>query len=104
MRETSFILPLTDNDGNGLAHVHAEVQEELLNAFGGFTMEDVQGVWRNDEGRRFVDASKRYTVAFDDDPSRDNDYRFSLIAAQAGKRAKQECIYVRWSNGTVELI
>ena len=60
--ERVVIIPNFDNDGKSLNREQTFIEDTLLSIVGGFTVEDVRGAWRDEQGRTFYDASKRYTV------------------------------------------
>ena len=67
MRETrrlDLLVPIRDNDGRRfLEEDFTAVERLLVDVVGGFTRRpDVTGVWRNDSGRIFHDASRSYTA------------------------------------------
>lgn len=63
--ETTFLIPLGNNDGVPfMRHDFAELESRLLASFGAWTVTgEVEGEWRSDSGRVFRDRSRRYVVA-----------------------------------------
>ena len=95
--EFSFILPLFDNDGVPVDQAHKYAQSFLCGAWGGFTVEDVQGVWQSPQGITYSDDSKRYTVAI---PVKAVEYdRFIALARELLYKARQEALYVKTPRG-----
>jgi len=67
MRETrrlDLLVPIRDNNGRPfLEEDFTAVERLLVDVVGGFTRRpDVTGVWRNESGRIFHDASRSYTA------------------------------------------
>jgi len=64
MIQTSFIVPLRDNEGRPLRRsVHTQLRTRLVDAFGGFTSSPCEGEWRDASGQVYRDASLRYEIA-----------------------------------------
>lgn len=62
----SFMIPLYDNDGRQFSEeVMEHVRKTILGTFGGYTSDNVQGAWINEEGRIFYDESIRYTITME---------------------------------------
>ena len=66
MREVSFHLPLTFNDGRDAGHIVGDCISALIDRFGGATATDCQGYWKHN-GRLYSEDVKRITVGIDDD-------------------------------------
>jgi len=99
-KEARMILPLADNNGAPLSHVHAWLEGRLLAQFGGFTVEPIKGAWRDEATNRvYYDESLRYTIAaqWSDGLAQ----RLESIAYEAKLKAEQECIYVQHATGAV---
>ena len=61
-----------------------------------------QGAWVDDHGKRIVEDVQVVDVAMTDTSS--NAHKLWLIALSYGQEAKQDCVYVRYPNGQVELV
>ena len=58
----SFILPTTDNSGESIADVHSAVESYLADTYGGYTISETIGGWR-DNGKLYRESGKRYDCA-----------------------------------------
>lgn len=102
MREATIILPVLDNAGASLEHVHASLAADLLEAFGGFTAATVYGAWKDaDTGRVYQDESTEYRVSAEWVGRQEK--RLINLAGQYARKAGQEAVYVRLPSGEVEL-
>jgi hypothetical protein len=102
MREATIILPNRDNHGNPVDHAHHGLQHDLANKFGGFTYADVHGAWVNEKGTLVYDTSRAYTVALEHTGYTTMTLR--TLAIRYGQQAGQDCVYVRYASGDVELV
>lgn len=100
MKEAQIILPIHDNHGKPLAHIHAELQVALCNTFSGYTAFQANGGWQSCDGR-IEEPVTAYTVAME--PSEANDAVFREIALDVGRKARQEAVYIRYASGEVEI-
>jgi hypothetical protein len=67
MQKATFIIPKLGNDGQPFpAKVLAELQHDILDMFGGYTVRDVQGAWLGDDGKTYYDTSWEYTVVMEE--------------------------------------
>jgi hypothetical protein len=107
MREARIILPRTDNAGHSVYHVHMLLRTRLARTFGGYTATEVSGGWIDGNGKLYHDDSYAYDVAIPDGKPADIGYSVSMlrdIAIEAGKLAGQKSVYVRYPEGTVQII
>lgn len=104
LRLATIILPTTDNNGMpfGPKRAHEWLRNAIMGKFGGVTMTDVKGMWRNDEGTTFVDDSIKYEFACPDLPS--TIITINEFARQAGEFAGQEAMFVQYPNGDIAII
>ena len=100
MREARLIVPINDNQGKSLDHVHAEIAECLVSEFGGLTEIEAKGMWFND-ARLFAENVYFYDVAME--VSKENEKKLVDIAMLAKKLAGQDAIYLRHANGYVHI-
>ena len=100
MREYTFILPKTDNDGAPLIGLHCVLHKKLCDMFGGFTAVECSGGWIDSLGNVIIDHSVRYTVATDNELAE----QFRDLAIAFGVSAKQQAVYFVNGLGEVEII
>lgn len=95
--EFSFILPRLDNDGAPVDQAHKKAQAFMLGAWGGYTEQDVKGVWQSATGQIYRDNNVLYTVAI---PTRAVEYdRFITLVRELLYLARQEALYVKTPQG-----
>ena len=100
MREAIIICPKLGNKGEDISQAHDTLREALLKHFGGFRYRDACGVWRSpDTGVLYEEECREYVVACVD--SLANVRILETIARQFRIQAKQECVYLRWPDGSV---
>ena len=92
--ETLFLVPATDNDGKSFApRFWRQLNERLLREFGGYSRtENMQGVWRADDGQLYQDQSIQYLVGLS---SIRQISGWLAIVDWVQRAARQEAIYVR---------
>lgn len=100
MREASIILPLNDNDGNGLLEVHNSLARALSEAFGGCTAVASSGYWYH-EGRLYDEPGRVFTTAAE--PTAVNNKMIAFLAKYYGEMAKQIAVYYRDFDGNVHI-
>ncbi len=102
MRVASFLLPIVHSRGERYDISHQEARGWLLRTFGGYTASNVRGAWKAPDGTTCYDNSVRYEIAADwTEKQKDELY---CIATDAGFLARQQCVYLVWEDGTVELL
>ncbi len=110
LKEARIILPVLDNDGNDLGHVHAALVADLEREFGGLTIHDAQGSW---EGQREAVTIYDIAVPWPDrhhtahwDATKCDDTLGTLLelSSEACFAARQECVYLRLPNGAVAFV
>ncbi len=68
MKRTVFLIPLEDNDGRPFdAKLFRQTQKELLQKYGGFQVDRVEGQWLGDDGNIYRDKSLRYIICMEED-------------------------------------
>jgi len=103
MKEGIIIFPLLDNDGETLEDIHDALQRILVDMFGGFTMQEGQGGWRNPATHRLhMDKVAIYSVATQDTP--ENRRALGTIAVVCGMLGEQDAVYVKDTQGRVSII
>lgn len=102
LRIAFIVLPLTDNNGLPVKRAHELLRNEIIDAFGGLTMVNVSGMWKNDAGTTFVDDSIRYEFACEDLPSTQR--TINDMATRAGFHAAQEAMFVQYPDGEVAFL
>lgn len=99
MEEAHIHLPLWDNDRRPLVDQRRQVLDMILGHFGGYTVTEGQGAWRDPEtGRVYTAPVKRVTVAADWNDARNTRSLLSL-ARFAAIHLRQECIYLAFPSG-----
>ena len=102
MRLATLILPNADNAGASLADVHAALQSDLCDNFGGFTSHAVNGAWRDSAGKVRYEPGTLYLVACDDSAKARE--TLESLARFHGHAALQECVFVVHANGEVVIV
>ena len=102
MREACIILPIADNEGNGLDNVHSELKRDLCAWFGGCTVTKGDGAWLNSQGKLYQEPVAIYTVAME--PSEANRFKLWDLARRLATDARQQAIYVRYADGSVDFV
>jgi hypothetical protein len=59
----SFVMPLQDNTGEPIPEVHYAIESTLADSYGGFTVTDSFGCWRDQAGALYREPGKVYGVA-----------------------------------------
>ena len=101
--EMSIILPTHDNDGQPIAVILQILEDRLCADFGGgFYAEYIRGGWLNPRtGGVIKEECIKYTIAVEN-PQANSKLR--EIAEWIGIEAKQQAIYIKYTNGIVEII
>jgi hypothetical protein len=103
-KEAYIHIPLADNDGQMFpASMQYDFESQLVDLFGGCSVSDVRGVWKDPKsGRIYRDNCLRYAIAHDWDGFAAGKLR--RLAAKAAQVFSQECIYVALPSTGVEFI
>lgn len=96
MREARIILPMSCEP------IRVLFEAQLLDAWGGFTVATATGGWRDASGLPVKERVRTYDIAMGDDPM--NRPRLEALARWVVMHGKQECVYVRFPTGEVELV
>lgn len=99
LKEARIVMPII---GDGADVDHDKLRNDLLNAFGGYTYTRGAGAWRNSFGQSIIDSVGVYDIALEADRDASWDQLFQ-IAMAAGRELKQEAVYIRYPDGTVEI-
>src|ERR1700757_3209697 len=103
MRCAYLILPTTSNDEVDQTDTHAALQSALCDYFGGFTMTQGKGGWRNPANARvYMDSVATYAIAMTE--SGDNESRLESIARFYGHMAGQVCVMLAHASGRVVFV
>lgn len=66
MIRATFMVPTYDNDGQQFPEeVMEHVRSMVIEKFGGYTSDMVQGAWADADGRVYYDENIRYTITMD---------------------------------------
>lgn len=66
MVRATFMIPTHDNDGIKFSDETMEhVRSMIIETFGGYTADMVQGAWSDENGRIYYDENIRYTVTME---------------------------------------
>ena len=79
-----------------------DIERGLVTAFGGFTATPSFGTWRDDSGELVSEPVTVFTVACEDQ-SKDH-ATLRRIALYIREKLEQDCVYVKYPNGTVTLV
>ena len=103
IREARFILPAFLPDGQQSAHhVVSDAVDKLVERFGGATVANAYGYWKNPENSQTV-AERVFTVDVSMDDSEDARNAFIAIATHAAIQAQQHSVYLRFPSGEVRI-
>ncbi|MBD3754214.1 MAG: hypothetical protein IE937_01065 [Gammaproteobacteria bacterium] len=92
-QEATIILPVTGNDGMNLKPQTDTIVAELFDSFGGFTMQQANGAWKDPEtGREYWEPVSVYHIA--SVWNEVNIAKLVSIARKAAEWMKQEAIYL----------
>lgn len=80
MQVWQIILPKRDNAGTRVYMAHKKFELELLECYGGFTVAECGGAWKDDDGKVYRDESLVYTIAVDY-PAADSEPALASLAA-----------------------
>lgn len=98
MREARIILPT----GSYLIHKVQGAIDAITNVFGGATVSDGVGHWRDRTGSIVREIVHIVDVAYE--PTEHNDRRLYDIAWKFGENADQMEVYLRYGNGHVQMV
>jgi hypothetical protein len=102
MREALIICPLHDNSGHDLASVCDSAVRSLVSAFGGCTLSNAFGHWRNDRGHIVSEPVWQLVSACTtDEASRAMLRSVALMILHTGR---QDAVYLRYPHGDVEFV
>lgn len=96
-------VPLHDNDGQRMLHIHdwlidrLTINQDVNFKVAGFTTYDAKGYWM-DNGQRFTDEQRIYEFHIDEHRKISGSYCIKMIAQNLCKSLRQECIYMTIDN------
>lgn len=102
MREGLIILPQQTNEGESLDALRTATVADLVDRFGGATVRNAVGSWRDDSGKLYQEPVWELVTAYE--PTPDNDALLKAIAADVGRAANQLAVYLRYASGNVEIL
>jgi hypothetical protein len=104
MKEAKIILPVyPERMSMGEAtKLHGHLQKRLATTFGGFTATEGDGGWIDDAGKLITERVRVYVVANQGDEGEAAKLR--NIARWLAKESGEDCIYIRYADGEVELM
>lgn len=103
MRLAQINLPKLSNTGASLVWTHENLQALLVRAFGGFTMTEGLGAWRDEATAKvYKEEVCVYSVAMED--TDENKREFKAIAAMIAADASQVCVFVVYASGDVDFV
>lgn len=102
MREARIICPERDNSGSDLEVVRLSLARKLCDTFGGCTVSDGQGSWISASGALYREPVKLFDVACE--PTKEARIALRRIAQTLKHDARQEAVYLRLPDGTVEFV
>jgi hypothetical protein len=107
MFELKLIAPqLPENvDAVTIAQTFQHIRREFCKICGGYTEVDGQGGWVDAEGNLIVDQVTVFTGAvLEEHKTAIADPALQGLAMYVRERLKQDCVYIRYSTGKVELV
>ncbi len=102
LREARIVMPHTYTSEAEAAH--EKLRARLCEAFGGYTAFIGTGGWRSPTGTVVKDDVVIYDVAMDGHRGGFGYDALAKMAVDAGRALGQESVYVRYCNGTVDII
>jgi hypothetical protein len=87
--EYILVFPQYDNKANSLERCHKLIDASLLTLFGGYSSNDIKGVWKDTDGITYRDRSIRYTVA----ATKGNEDKFTGLIRALFLQSDQKAIY-----------
>ena len=97
MIEHIIHLPLEDNDGLRLDTINDRAIEAVCAQFGGCSVQEVRGIWFDDEGKRYDETCLRVIAA--GEANADNANAIRRIAMQYSWEAQQLAMYIVTMSG-----
>lgn len=103
LREATLKMPSHDNDGNLLNDLKVKLEKNILDIFGGFSLQRTESVWLDAAtGKVYNEPILTYVIAMEQ--GADNDLKLTGLADLVKLEGKQEAVYVRFADGNVQLI
>lgn len=102
LRESEIIVPVTDNNGQSLASLRDSIALSLSDAFGGVTMRESFGAWRDSTGKLY---SEKVCELISAAPvSVESDSVLRRLASRLLRDGHQLAAYVKFPDSHVEII
>lgn len=102
MKEARLIVPVHYNDGTEANGPNVMVQDWLVGVFGGFTLTEGKGGWRDPKGNTVTEPVNVYDVAMADNAEAIS--HLFEIARKVKNVMEQQAVYVRLPNGLVQFV
>jgi hypothetical protein len=68
MKKVTIIIPKRDNEGKKFSTAMiAEIRKDILRKYNGYTVKNVRGAWKGEDGKTYLDESWEYTMVTDDE-------------------------------------
>ena len=100
-REAKIICPNTAKAPGNAPRALYLAQRDCVLAFGGYTAAQGDGGWIDDHGTLIAEPVTILTIACG--PTPEQWQALDAIADTVGRMACQECVYIKYPNGNVEL-
>jgi hypothetical protein len=102
IREGAIALPLKGNNGENIDAARDAAIDALVREFGGATVLNGCGYWRDGHGKLMPEPVSFVPVAYVNVP--EGDAALRKIARHFARDAGQALVYVRFASGVVELV
>lgn len=102
MFESELIIPKLDNDGHSLDALRDSIALAMSDAFGGVTMRDSNGAWRDSNGKLYREPVTELISACEPDAKSDATLR--SLADRILTEGHQKAAYVKFPDSHVEIV
>lgn len=103
MREGMIIVPKYGNDGAPLMALVDECIQSMADAFGGVTVREAHGAWRDKAGKMHAEPVFELVSAYDPESLAD-DAALTDVARTVADKGNQLAVYIRYASGEVEIV
>jgi hypothetical protein len=98
MREGLIVLPHAVADGH-----HKSLQDKLIDAFGGFTLVDAEGAWKDPHTKIVhIEPVAQYIIAYE--PNDKQNLELLKIAEWLLSVTSELAVYMRYADGSVAIV